>query len=394
VSRTDSSTMVQQAAEIIEALVVAGAASSIAYYVLCLWSAARFLRQRKTAAEDSDARLSPVSVLKPLKGTDPEMYQSIRSHCLQDYEDYEILFGVSDANDPAVELVERLRSEFPKHAIRLIVCREDLGANTKVSNLAQMLPEARYEFLIVNDGDIRVPPDYLRRVTAPLADSKIGLVTCLYRGVAGPTLGSRLESLGISTDFCAGVLVAQQLEGISFGLGSTLVFRRRDLAAIGGFAGFVDHLADDYELGNRINKLGLDVKLSELVVETFLPHYTMREFFRHQLRWARAVRDSRFGGYLGLGLTFGLPWAALTLLFARGAAWAWALFIAVAIARLLVAVVVGGSVLRDRQAMRSLWLIPLRDVIALFIWLISFTGHTISWRGESFQLKKGKLVRR
>jgi ceramide glucosyltransferase len=320
------------------------------------------------------------------------MYQSLRSHCLQDYAEYEIIFGVSESNDPAVELVERLKGEFPKHAIRLIVCRENLSANTKVSNLAQMLPAARYEYLIVNDGDIRVPPDYLRRVTAPLADSKIGLVTCLYRGVAGPTLGSRLESLGISTDFCAGILAARQIEGISFGLGSTLAFRRRDLAAIGGFESFVDYLADDYELGNRISRLGLQVKLSEVAVETFLPDYTLREFFRHQLRWGRAVRDSRFGGYLGLGLTFGLPWAALTLLLARDAAWAWVLFIVVALARLLVAVVVGRGVLRDKQVVPSLWLVPLRDLIALFVWLVSFTGHRVSWRGESFKLEKGRLV--
>jgi len=386
--------MVHQIVKTLEVVAVLGTASAGCYYLFCFWSARRFLLERKLADEGVRPTqiLPPVSILKPLKGADPEMYQSLRSHCLQDYAEYEIIFGVSDANDPAVELVERLKSEFPKHAIRLVACSENLGANTKVSNLAQMLPEARYEYLIVNDSDIRVAPDYLRRITAPLADSKIGLVTCLYRGVASPTLGSRLESLGISTDFCAGVLAARQIEGISFGLGSTLAFRRRDLAAIGGFESFVDYLSDDYELGNRISRLGLQVKLSEVVVETFLPHYSLRDFFRHQLRWARAVRDSRFGGYLGLGLTFGLPWGTLTLLFARGATWAWALFIAVVFTRLLVAVVVGKGVLRDKQVVPSLWLIPLRDLIAVFIWLVSFTGHTISWRGGSFKLEKGRLV--
>ncbi len=173
-----------------------------------------------------------------------------------------------------------------------------------------MLGEARYDHLIVNDSDIRVEPDYLRRVTAPLADSRVGMVTCLYRGVSGGTLGSHLEALGISTDFCPSVLAARQLEsGIRFGLGSTLAFRRAELEKIGGFASFVDHLADDYELGKRIAGLGLKVMLSEVVVETYLPAYRLREFFAHQLRWARGVRDARAGGYLGLAFTFGFLWA-------------------------------------------------------------------------------------
>src|SRR5580658_9928535 len=191
--------------------------------------------------------------------------------------------------------------------------------------MAQMLTEARYDCLIVNDSDIRVEPDYLRRVIAPLADTQVGMVTCLYRGVAGSTLGSRLEALGISTDFCASVLAARQLEGgIRFGLGSTLAFRRAELEKIGGFASFIDYLADDYELGKRIAGLGLSVKLSDVVVETYLPSYGLREFLAHQLRWARGVRDARAGGYLGLIFTFGMLWASIALAASRGAPWAWA----------------------------------------------------------------------
>jgi ceramide glucosyltransferase len=383
--------MVHQALKIIEILTVAGALSGTAYYALCLWSAAMFLRARK-AADKSVRPTFPVSILKPLRGTDPEMYESFRSHCLQDYPEYEILFGVSDANDPAIPLVEQLKAEFPQRAIRLLVCGDNLGTNTKVSNLAQMVPEARHEYLIVNDSDIRVEPDYLRRVLAPLTDSKIGLVTCLYRGVANSTLGSRLESLGISTDFCAGVLVAQTVEnGIRFGLGSTLAFRRRDLEAIGGFDSILDYLADDYELGSRIAGLGLHVELSDVVVETYLPRYTLSGFVAHQLRWARAVRDSRFWGYIGLGLTFGLPWAGMALIVAWGAAWAWGLFGFTAAMRVLVALVVGNAVLKDRQVLRSLALIPLRDLVALLVWIVSFTGHEIVWRGVRFRLKNGKL---
>jgi ceramide glucosyltransferase len=396
--------MIHHSAGIIEIVAVLGTFSSICYYILCLWSAAGFLREQKNAGEACPERsrrstfatpaIPPVTILKPLKGTDPEMYETFRSHCLQDYPEYEIIFGVSDPRDPSAELVERLKKEFPQRAIRLMVCPKNLGANTKVSNLAQMLPEARYEYLIVNDSDIRVKPDYLWRVVAPLADSKTGMVTCLYRGVAGPTLGSRLESIGISTDFSGGVLAARYLEGgIRFGLGSTLAFRRRDLESIGGFEALVDYLADDYELGSRIAGQGLEVKLSEVVVETFLPSYTLGEFVNHQLRWARGVRDSRPWGYLGLGLTFGLPWALLALGFSLGAAWAWALLAAVAAMRVAVALVIGSLVLQDRQVLSLLGLLPLRDVVALLIWLVSFIGHTVSWRGDSFELKKGKLVR-
>jgi ceramide glucosyltransferase len=385
--------MVHQAFKIIEILAVAGAVSSIVYYALCLWSAAGFLRKRKTA--DEGARPTPaVSILKPLRGTDPEMYESFRSHCLQDFPEYEIIFGVSEATDPAVRLVEQLTSEFPQRAIRLMVCRENLGANTKVSTLAQMVREARHEHLIVNDSDIRVELDYLSRVMAPLNDPQVGLVTCLYRGIANSTLGSRLESLGISTEFSAGVLVAQNVEnGIRFGLGSTLAFRRRDLHAIGGFEAIVDYLADDYQLGSRIAALGLKVQLSDVIVETFLPRYTLSDFIAHQLRWARTVRDSRFWGYVGLGMTFGLPWAALALIFARGAAWAWSLLAFTAALRVTVAIVIGRVVLHDRQVLRSLAMIPLRDTVALGVWIMSFAGHRIVWRGDRFRLKDGKLTK-
>jgi len=372
---------------------------SMAYYLVCLYSAARFLGERKAAGEGARPPLPeppapPVSVLKPLKGTDPEMYESFRSHCLQDYPDYEIIFGVSDSVDPALQLVEKLKLEFPQRAIRAIVCAENLGSNTKVSNLAQMLRQAKHENILVNDGDIRVPPDYLRRVMAPLADPQVGLVTCLYRGIASPSLGSRLEALGISTDFSAAVLAARELEGgIRFGLGSTLAFRRSDLEAIGGFEALVDYLADDYEIGRRIAERGLKVTLSDVVVETFLPAYTLRQFVDHQLRWGRTVRDSRRWGYLGLVLTFGFPWALVAVVGTHGALWAWALLAAVLGLRVAVALVVGSLVSGDRQVLRLMPWLPLRDLVAVVVWLASLTGRRVVWRGNSFTLKGGKLAR-
>ena len=389
--------MIHYTVRIFQLVGILGCLSSSIYYLLCLWSAAAFLRGRQ---EDRSVRppqaLPPVSILKPLKGTDPEIYESFRSHCLQDYAEYEIIFGVSDPRDPAVASVQRLQREFPERAIQLVVSPDKLGSNVKVSNLAQMLPATRYQYLLVNDSDIHVERDYLRRVIAPLLneDQRVGMVTCLYRGIAASTFGSQLESLGISTDFCASVLAACQLErGLRFGLGSTLAFRRADLEKIGGFRSIVDFLADDYELGRRIANLGLRVVLSDVVVETHLPAYDFRGFLAHQLRWARGVRDSRTGGYIGLVSTYGLMWALVVLIAGRAAPWAMALVWATALLRFAVALVVGKSVLQDRRLLRHLWLLPIRDLVAVAIWFASFAGHTVTWRGDRFELKNGRLIR-
>ena len=375
----------------LEIVSATGALAGIAYYVLCLWSARQFLRYRTSAQGDPALHWPGVSILKPLKGVDPAIYESFCSHCVQDYPEYEIIFGVSEADDPAVAVVERLQREFPERKIHLVVCPNRLGTNLKVSNLVQMLPHAHYDYLIVNDSDIRVAPDYLRRVLAPLAQPTVGMVTSLYRGVPEATLGSRLESLGISTDFAGGVLVARSLEGVRFGLGSTLAFRRVELSRIGGFEALLDYLADDYQLGQRIAALGLEVRLSEVIVDTFLPAYDFRAFFEHQLRWARSVRDSRRWGYAGMVLTYGLPWALLALVVARGAWWAVALLLATVALRLAVATIVGLNVLQDRFVVRLLSLIVLRDLVAVAVWCASFGSDTIAWRGSHFHLRNGKL---
>ena len=387
--------MIHNILTIFEVFAALGCVSSGSYYLICLWSAAAFMRQQQAGEGVRPVEsLAPISILKPLKGVDREMYESFRSHCLQDYAEYEIIFGVSDAADPAVDLVKQLQHEFPDRTIRLVVCPEKLGANVKVSNLVQMLAAARYGHLLVNDSDIRVEPDYLRRVMAPLNNERVGMVTSPYRGVAARTLGSRLESLGISTDFIPGVLVARQLEGaLHFGLGSTLAFRRADLARVGGFESIVDFLADDYELGRRITDLGLQVRLSKFVVETHLPAYDLHGFLVHQLRWARGVRDARAGGYVGLASTFGLLWGLLAVAVSQAAPWSWAALGITALLRVAVALAVGIRVLQDREVVRNLWLLPLRDLIAVGVWIASFLGHSLTWRGDRFRLKDGRLIR-
>lgn len=370
----------------------AGAVSGVAYNLLCMASGIRFLAKKKLV---DCGNHPPASILKPLKGVDPGMYENFRSHCVQDYPDYEIIFGVSDANDAAIPAVSQLIAEFPEREIRLMVCSEHLGANLKVSTLAQMAVQARHDYLLVNDSDIRVGRDYLRNVVASLLDEKNGLVTCLYRGIAAETIGSKLEAAGIATDFCPGVLAAKSLEkDLRFGLGSTLAFRRADLNAIGGFQSFVDYLADDYELGKRISETGLRVVLSREVVETRLPRYSFSQYLKHQLRWLRTIRIARFWGSLGLIFTFALVWALLAVICSEGAWWSWGLLALACASRAGVVLAVGKIVLRDEWIVRRSWLIPLRDLIAAAVWLASFAGNTVVWRGDSFRLKDGRLVRK
>jgi ceramide glucosyltransferase len=369
--------------------------ASIFYFIAALWSARSFMRRRGAGADFAPG----VSVLKSLKGFDPGMYEAFASHCRQQYAgEYELLFGVADPNDPAVAAVERLKVEFPEREIRLIVCPEKLGLNGKVSNLAQMAPQARHEYLIVNDSDIHVGPRYLTRIMAGFANLErkktVGMVTAPYRGIAHGTLGSKMEALGIATDFFPGVLTAMKLDrGIRFGLGSTLAVSREALAAAGGFEALADSLADDYELGARIARAGFAVVMSREVVATSVPPYRLAEFFAHQLRWARAVRDSRKLGYAGLVVTFGIPWAVLNCIACGFDLPSLALLSLTVLARVSVALSVGVGILDDRQVLRDLWLLPLRDFCALWVWIWSFAGNSITWRGEEFLLRDGKLLR-
>lgn len=364
-----------------------------AYYALCTWAARRFRRQAKLVARADFA--PPVSLLKSLKGLDPQMYAAFRSHCLFDYPEYELLFGASDPNEPALALVKRLREEFPERTIRVVECPLELGLNGKVSTLAQTLPAAKYEYILINDSDIVAPVDYLRRVMSGFADERVGMVTSLYRGLAGKTLPSRIEALGLSTDFMGGVLVARELEGgVRFALGATMATTKKVLREIGGLESLVDYLGDDYELGARTAAAGYIVQLADVVVETALPDYTWGEFWSHQLRWARNVRDRRSAQYFGLIVTFGLAWGVLAVLACPWAWWTWTALAAVTISRIIAALAVGRGVLSDPCVVRDLWLLPLRDFAALAVWIASFASDEVEWRGMKFKVRDGKLEQR
>jgi ceramide glucosyltransferase len=371
--------------------------AGLAYLLLALWGARSFAHDwRRRKLEGGFA--PDVTLLKPVKGVDPRMYAGLASHCRQQYAGkFEIVFGVSSLDDPAVSEIERLRAEFPACAIRLVECRERLGTSGKVSNLVQMLREARYEHVIINDSDICVSPEYLTRVMECFADARVGMVTAPYIGRTaasrpGLTVWSRLEALGISTDFFPGVLAARWLEGgIRFGLGSTLAMSKSALAKAGGLEPLVEYLADDYEMGERIANAGYRVELCLEVVETTVPAYRFGGFRDHQLRWARSTRDSRKRGYLGLGITYALPWAMMTCVASGFALWSFSLLSVVALARVAVALSVGVGVLRDGQVLRDLWLLPLRDFFGLGFWAWSFAGDTVVWRGGLFRLRDGRI---
>jgi ceramide glucosyltransferase len=366
------------------------AAAGTAYFALCIWAARRFRREPGLAAERKFT--PPVSILKSLKGLDPHMYAAFRTHCVLDYPEYEVLFGVNDLSDPALSLVEKLREEFRLKNLQIVYCPAALGLNGKVSNLVQMLPHARFEHILINDSDILVERDYLSRVMAPFAKPGVGMVTTLYRGLAGKTLGSKLEALGLSTDFAGGVLIARAIEGgIRFGLGATIATSKTVLGEIGGLEPLVEYLGDDYELGARAAAAGYKVELAAAIPETALPDYSFRDFWAHQMRWARNIKDRRPAQYVGLIVTFGLIWAVLAVLLHPYAWWTWLVLVVTAATRLASALAVGRGVLKDPRVVRDLWLLPLHDLVALLIWIASYGGNKVEWRGLQFKLRDGRL---
>ncbi len=387
-------TPVELAAMWLARLVMAFTAASLAYTMLAWVAALRYRLRRRGELGRAPAFAPPVSILKPLKGADPALAEALRSHCKQSYSGgFELLCGVAALDDPAASIVRALQAEFPVLPIHLVECSEQLGASGKVSTLVQLARHARHEFLLASDGDILVPPGYLARVMNAFTDSAVGLVTALYRGRAARALWSRLESMTISTDFQPGVLTAIFLErGLHFALGSTLAVRRTALTAIGGFESLLNLLADDYELGARIDRAGFRLALAPVVVETAVPDYRWPAFLAHQLRWLRTVRDSRRLGYLGLIFTHPVALAVLAVLASGAGFWSLWLLVLALLLRLSLALQVGVGTLGDRQVFRDLWLLPLRDLLAFALWVASFASDQIEWRGHRFLLKNGTLT--
>ena len=370
------------------------AAAPLAYYVTAILAALRFFPRERARVLPNYA--PPVSLLKPVRGVDFGSFENFSSFCHQDYPDYEILFAVNEESDPAVPLIRRLEAEFPARRIRLLVGAEQVGANRKVSKLIRLMNEAQHPILVLTDGDVRVGPHYLREVVAPFADASVGAVTSFYRGIAEPSIGAEMEGVGASSDFFAGVLVAQWKEGMTFALGASIVTTKEWVEKIGGFVAIADQHSDDYELGHRIAKAGGEVLLSREAVWTMYPAEGLRGFWEHQLRWARTVRLCRPWSYMGLIFTHGLPWCLLAAFAATSAGWmrvAVAYLATYLVLRLAMAWMVGVWGVGDGLLRRRLWLVPVRDAIYFFVWLASFASKKITWGGEEYTMEKGQMVR-
>jgi len=361
-------------------IVVAGAAAL--YQLLAIVAA---LSHRRRSPHPSPASL-PVSILKPIHGRDPGFYAAICTHASQQYPEFEILFGIRRADDPAREDVERLMREFPSVPIRIVLC-STVTPNLKVGSLIDLAREARHPILIVNDSDISVPPDYIRNVTQPLNDPGIGLVTCLYRAEVHDW-PSRFEALAIATDFAPSTLVARMFGVSDFGLGSTLAFRRTDLDRIGGFQAIADYIADDYQLGHKVHALGLRNVISEVIVSTRLASGSWLGAWRHQLRWSRTIRLSNGAGYAGLPITCASLWVVIAALFGL-----WWIAVPLLAVRLAMAIICGWFLLGATDVWKYCYAIPVRDLWGVAVWAAGLFGRTVIWRDQQLTLDAdGKIV--
>jgi ceramide glucosyltransferase len=367
----------------------------LAYCCFAAVAAARFFRRDDEGGAQPDRLVftPPVSILKPVRGLDRHSLEHFTSFCRLDYPVYEIVFAVADAGDAAIPVIEELAAHYPERSIRLLVGAPEVGASSKVNKLCRLAAEARHDILVISDSDITVPASYLRAVVDPFRDPGVGAVTCLYRGLPEPGLWPALEALGIATDFAPGVIVARQIEGVTFTLGATMATTRTRLAEIGGFEALAEYCADDFELGHRIAARGYRIVLAGCTVSTEVSPRRFAEFFRHQLRWAITMRHSRPRGYLGrVVATQPLPWAVAAAVLARSWPLTIGWFVTYLTFRLAMAWTVGANGLNDPTVRRRWMLVPVYDAIALVVSVAALFVNRVEWRGRRFTMRGGRLL--
>jgi ceramide glucosyltransferase len=357
------------------ALVIA----SLVYCVLTVAAAVRY----RAVKPPVDSVPMAISILKPLSGVDEGLEENLRSFFRQKYPCFEILFAVRNPADPAIAVVERLQAQYASIPSRLIVTGEPPYPNAKVFSLDRMMAAAAHELLVMSDSDIRVTPDMLATIAAEFQDERLGLATCPYRAVPGPSFWSALEAVGLNTEFIAGVLVARMLEGMKFALGPTIVARRRTLMGIGGFDAVKDYLAEDFVMGRLAADRGDGVILSSYVIEHRIGAQGFAANLKHRLRWCRSTRRSRPLGYLGQLFTHPLPLALLLLVMRPH--W-WPVLAVTAIFRAMAVWATAELALRDPLVRRLWWQVPLQDIAGFFVWIAGFFGNTIVWRGRKYFL--------
>ena len=367
------------------------AAAPFIYYLLVLYSSRLFFRSSKDGPSKNVDFAPPISILKPVRGLDPEAYENYASFCRQDYPNYELIFCVGDFNDPAVPVLQKLMRDFPERQIRLLFGSGRSAINDKVAKLVRMVNEAENEFLVISDSDVRVEPNYLRTVVAPLRDSKVGCVTCFYVSIHDETLAQHLQSIGMYSDFYPGILVAQQLDGIKFTLGPTIVTTRAHLAAFGGYEAIENKPADDLLVGRLIAQQGLKVELLPYAVQTVPDYDSPRALFSKRLRWMTVMRHMRPWGHVGLAFTQGLPWC-LAVAMTHPAGIGLAYFGAYLGFRVAMTWLVGVWGLHQSGLWKKMPLIVVWDTTAFVIWLLTFGRNSIRWRDVDYRIREGMLV--
>jgi len=375
-----------------------GTASSVVFLGLALLGVMRFRAdaRKQLSSVPNDANLPPVSVLKPVHGLEARLKENIESFFRQDYPSYEILFAADEASDAALEVVREVCARYPQIRSRVLVTGTP-WPNPVVYSFHCLAEAAAHDILVTTDSDVEVDPSYLREIVPPLLDRQVGMVTCVYRGKNAAGFFSGLTAIGMSVEMTAGVLVANLLEGMKFGLGPTTVVRKDSLASIGGYAALQDYIAYDFAIGNLIAKAGYRVVLSYHIIDHVVNQKSFRRMWQNQLRWAQTTRYSRPKGHFGSGLIFAMPYGVLGF-FAAGLLGHWGigiLFLGAAVLnRLAEAWLVGWMVVRDPEIRRAPWLYPLRDLLGFCVWFASYLNLRYVWRDSRFELKGTRIALR
>ena len=379
--------------KILEYVVLSAAAIPFIFYILTVYSSIHYFLEARQTSPKLPGFTPPISNLKPVKGLDPGAYENFASLCRQDYPEYELIFCTTDDTDPSVPVIKKLIQDFPDCQIRLLYSAGHTAINDKVAKLRLMTEEAKYEYLVINDSDVRVERDYLRRVIEPLRDPKVGGVTCFYASVEDKAFVERLQTVGMISDFYAGLLVAWQLDGVHFALGPTMVSTKKYVKGFGGFAVLESRPADDLLFGRLIAEQGVEVRLMPYVVLTTPDFEGVAQLYTKRLRWMTVMRALRPWGHFGLIFTWGLPWTTLAVLLHPTllvAAIYWGGYLAF---RLFMTWLIGIVGLKQRDLWAKMVLIPVWDAMAFAVWGMSFTKSSIRWRGVEYKLRNGMFVK-
>ena len=375
-------------------LILILAATPFIYYLLAVYSSIHFFRLARRRVSPPDEFTEPVSILKPVRGLDPDAYENFASCCDQNYPEYEILFCVSGHDDPAAPVIEKLIRDFPERQIRILYGSGRNAINDKVAKLVRLVSEAKYDVFVINDADVRVTPDYLGTVVAPLRDPKTGGATCLYVSAEETTFLHRLQSVGMVSDFFPGIFVAWELDGVKFAFGQTIVTTRKCVEAFGGYEAIENRPADDLLVGRMVTEQGYRFELLPYIVKTVADFETFTDLLYKRVRWMTVMRHMRPWGHFGLMFTQGLPWAILAAIVEPSYSVFGAYFGGYMVCRVAITVLVGGWGLKQRMLWKELPLVPVWDAMSFLIWLSSFARKTIRWRGVDYRLRRGAFVAR